>query len=218
VYSLRFRAYSCVTNNNESPLCIALLCIYSHFGSVKEHWCQANLTCVKLLKNQAFFFVLYLQLAGFQVYQCRYNLAVHLPAVHRLQLLQSMVFFIFISWPPSLTLLPYLWAVAMYASIQIPACRYRILDLDVLHVQSHIWSLWHCFAWVSWLPRIPSFLSQAFVMNQLLRTSLVFLKKSYSPHRRREPQKTTQIFLQNGGQSGEQIYILCKLQSLGDTP
>jgi hypothetical protein len=34
----------------------------------------------------------------------RYNLVVHLPAAHRLQLLQSTVFFIFISWPPGLCL------------------------------------------------------------------------------------------------------------------
>src|ERR1700722_18243902 len=62
--------------------------------------------------------------------QCRYNLVVHLPAAHRLQLLQSTVFFLFISWPPGLTLLP----VCTQLSIQIPACWYRILDSDVLHV------------------------------------------------------------------------------------
>ena len=45
----------CVQPYNESPLCIALLCIYSRFGSVKEHWCPANL---KLLKDRAFFFVI----------------------------------------------------------------------------------------------------------------------------------------------------------------
>ena len=45
----------CVQPYNESPLCIALLYIYSRFGSVKEHWCPANL---KLLKDRAFFFVI----------------------------------------------------------------------------------------------------------------------------------------------------------------
>ena len=96
------------------------------------------------------------------------------------------VFFILISWPPSLTLLPYLWAVAMYASIQMidPDPGFGCLTCTVAYSMIVVTLFcWHCFARVSWLPRIASFLSQAFVMNQLLRTSLVFLKKSYSPHK-----------------------------------